>query len=202
MDGATECLADNFDRDPVVDLLEESLHNHVHSFFPRNPATHAVENLVLIYAACRCTVSTSNIVGFNLEAGNRIAACVVTQHQRITALITVRLLRGGINFYHAAPNDTSIIPQHFFVQQIAVRSLRLMMLLGVITDLLPITGKRDAVHFGSGSATVQIDVLMNVGQFAAQTDDRPLQRSVAAYDTRLMGKVPRILIPILQLHIS
>ena len=143
-----------------------------------------------------------HVVGFDFKTGYGIAAGLITQHQRIAALITVCLLRGRIDFDHASPDNTGVIPQDFFVKQVAVSPLCFMMLLCVITDLLAITGERYAVHFGSGSTTVQIDVLMNVRQFAAQTDNRPLQRSVAAHDAGLMREMPGILIPVLQLHVS
>jgi len=47
----------------------------------------------------------ADIVGLNFQAGNRIGAGVIGEHQVVIALIAVCLLRVFVDLDHPAPND-------------------------------------------------------------------------------------------------
>ena len=109
------------------------------------------------------------------EAGNRIGPGVVGEHQVVVALIAVGLLGAVIDLDHAAPDGARLILQRAFVEQIAVAVRGLVVLQRVIRKVLLAFGEHDAVDLGVGVVAGQGDVLIHLGQPAAEGADRPLQ---------------------------
>ncbi len=104
-DGFAHRVADTFDRDTVEYLLKEAGHDHADGFLARQAATASVKDLLVIDSPRRRAVSAAYVVGFDLEAGDRIGTRVLGEHQVIVALIAVGLLRAFVDLDHAAPND-------------------------------------------------------------------------------------------------
>ena len=182
LNSSAQCFPDHFDGNAVVDLLEEAFDDHVHGFFFPDTATLSIEDLFFVDPTCGCSVCAADIIGLNFQTGDTVTAGIGAEHQSVTALVAVCLLSCGINFNHAAPDDSGIIPQNFFVQQVTVSSLLTVVLLSVVADFLAFAGECDAVDFRLSRSSVQIDVLMNVAEAAAETDDgQTLPLGVASY---------------------
>ncbi len=76
-----------------------------------------------------------------------------------------------------------------------------MVLQRVIRKVLLPLGEHHAVDLGFGAVADQGHVLIDLGQSAAQGGDGPLQPAVAVNDAVLMGKVPDVRRPVLQIDI-
>ncbi len=74
-------------------------------------------------------------------------------------------------------------------------------LLRIKRQELTVRGKRHAVDFSFGAASVEMHVLMNVSQLRPEPADRPLQRPVRCDATALMREVPGLRIPVLKLSV-
>jgi hypothetical protein len=104
--GLTQRLPNDFDGDTVIDPLEKAFHDHVHGFQASESATHTIKKLFFIDLAARRPVGTTNVVGFNLKARDRINATGFTQKQAVVSLIAIGFLRDFMYMYltlkHAA----------------------------------------------------------------------------------------------------
>ena len=63
-----------FDRNAVVDSVEEAFDDDVHRLKPGQSATHAIEDLFFVDASGSRSVRAADVVGLNFERWNRIAA--------------------------------------------------------------------------------------------------------------------------------
>ena len=78
----------------------------------------------------------------------------------------------------------------------------LVVLERVVGKVLRAVGEHHAIDLGVRPFADQGDVLVDLGQPAAQCADGPLQRGVAADERLVMGEVPDARAPILQVHVA
>ena len=71
-----ERFADRLELDPVEHVLEEAAHDQPLRLGPREAAAHAVEELLAVDLAERRAVRAADVVGHDLEAGDRVGVRV------------------------------------------------------------------------------------------------------------------------------
>src|SRR6266436_3781601 len=71
-DGLGQRLADALDRDAVENLLEEAGHDQTDGLLAGQAAAAGVEYLLVVHAAGRGAVRAADVVGLDLQPGNRI----------------------------------------------------------------------------------------------------------------------------------
>ncbi len=200
-DRLAERFADGLHRDAVVDAVKEAFDDHVHGLVPREPAAHAIENLFGIDAASGRPVRATDVVGLDLEPGNRIGPAIGAEEQAVVSLVSIGHLGRRVDANHSPPDDPRLVAQHVFVEKVAAGIGGLVCLLRVVRQELPIGGERDAIDFSGGPRPGQGDFLVNVGQSCADPADGPLQGGAASDNPRLMSQMPDVLVPVLKLHI-
>ena len=198
----TECFANEFDWNAVVDFSEEPFNNDVHRFVPGQATTHCVKHLFFVDLSGGCSVCAANVVGFDFESRNRIRAGIRTEHQRIVPLITVGFLGWLIDFDHSPPHAARFIATDLFVKKVRVGIGLMVGLLCVIGQQLLIGGECHSIDLGMSSTTIKVDVLVDMHHLAAEPADGPLHHSVSCNSSRLMGKVADFLVPVLKLNVS
>ena len=75
-DGFAQRIADALNRDPIEYLLKEAGHDHANGLFARQTATARVEDLCIVDASGRRTVRAADVVGLDLQPGDRIGSRV------------------------------------------------------------------------------------------------------------------------------
>jgi len=116
-------------------------------------------------------------------------------------LVSIDPLRVRLDTDHASPNGSRPISQYGLVEQIALSVRRVVSLLRVIGQDLPVGGKRNSVDFCIRTRTIQDHVLMHVGQPSSNAADGPLQVTILLDSACLVSKMVDVLIPILQLDV-
>ena len=147
-------------------------------------------------------MGTSHIVSFNLKTRDRIHTTGFAQQQAVVPLITIGFLRILGDLDHPAPDAAGMITNDVFIKQVTTRVRSIMSLLRVVRDQLFFAGKSDPIHFGSGTLAIKEHFLMDMSQFGTNRTCGPLQRRTGFDSSRLMSKVPDLVVPVLNLHIT
>ena len=107
-------------------------------------------------------------------------------------------LTRSVDLDHSPPHGARFILQRGLVEKVARAAWRFMMLQRVIGQVLGGFGKQHAIDLASSTFPNQTDMLVYLGESRTESCDRPLQGSVSIDESFLMGEVPHLAAPILQ----
>jgi hypothetical protein len=147
-------------------------------------------------------VGATYIIRLDFQPGNRISTAVRGKQQAIASLVPIGLLGAWVNTNHAPPDNSGIITEHIFVEQVAPTIWSLMSLLSVVGECLSIGREGRPIHFARCPSPRKHDILMNVCQSGPDATNRPLERPIAINAPFLMCEMPSLLVPILQLNVT
>ena len=120
-DGLPERLLDRLEGDPVVDVGEEALDDQPDGGLARHAARLGVEDHVLVDPAGRGAVGAADVVGLDLQAGDRVGAGGVREHQVVVLLVGVGALGVLLDPDHPLPDDPRLVLEARLVEQVAGR---------------------------------------------------------------------------------
>lgn len=163
-DRCPEGFANRFDGDAIKNLLEEAGNDHSHGFPARKSSRLGVEDEFLIDPAAGTAVCAAYIVSLDLETWDRVRSGLVAEHQIIVALITIGLLRSGVDLDHAAPDCPGSILENRFVKEVAGAMWGNVMLQRVVDQMLFIACEHNAVDLATGAGLDQGDPLIDLGK--------------------------------------
>ena len=95
-------------------------------------------------------MGTAHVVGFDLQAGDRVGAGRFRQHQIVVLLIGVGALGVFLDPDHPLPDDPRLVLEPALVEQIARRMGGNVVLPGEIGQMLAAGREHDAVDLGVG----------------------------------------------------
>ncbi len=144
----------------------------------------------------------ADVVGFDFEAWDRIGPGIAGEHQIVVPLIGVGPLGGLVDLDHAPPDGPRAVLQRRLVEQVAAAIGGHVVLVRVVRKVLPTFGEHHAVDLHLGVGADQRHVLIHLGEPRAERADGPLQVPLAADVGLLMGEVPDLVVPVLQVDVS
>ena len=156
-----------------------------------------VEDHLLVDPAGGRAVGAADVVGLDLQPGDRVGAGGFREHQVVVLLVGVGALGVLLDPDHPLPDDPRLVLQPPLVEQVAGGVGGDVVLPGEVGQVLAAGGEHDAVDLGLGPLPGEGDLLVDLGQPRAQAADGPLERGVAADDRALPAEVPGRLVPVL-----
>jgi hypothetical protein len=201
-DRCAERFADRLDSDSIEDLLEEPGDDHAHGFSPRESSRLGVEDQFFVDSSTGAAVRAADVIGLDFEAWDRIRSRLVAEHQVIISLVTIGFLRSRIDFDQASPNGARSVLENRFVEEVARAVRGDMVLESVVYQMLSIASEHHPVDLAARSRFYESDLLIYLRKARPHGGHGPLNRRISSDAGSLMGKVPYVLSPVLEVDVS
>ena len=122
-------------------------------------ARHQVEELLAVDPAERRAVGAADVVGEDLEPGDRVGVRLLGEQQVAVLLVGVRLLRVLLDADHPAPDGVRVLAQRALEGEVGLGRGRDVLLEGVVVEVLRAVGEVGAgdARGGAGAAEVVLD---------------------------------------------
>ena len=124
----------------------------------------------------------ADVVGLNLEAGERVGLGFVAQHEVAVALVGVGFLRVGIDDNQAGEDRLRGAAEGVFVEEIGFGVGRLVNLECTLVEFLTALGDGEGEHLGERAGGLQLRERFVAGLAGAEVDVEGLDAGVAADD--------------------
>lgn len=157
-----------------------------------------IEQRFLFQLANGGAMRAADIIGEDLQAGDRISARSVAQDQISVGLITVSFLCSRRDVDHALPNRATLTLQRTLEQQVAGRVLGKMILLRIMIKMLIAICKIKTGHTTLRAFAHQIKLGEILGQARTDRTKDPIQFAAAVDAGSLVTKIPNVTSPGLQ----
>src|SRR5918996_2724032 len=190
LEHALERLADGGELDAVEDLLVEAAYDQELGFGARQPAGHAVEELVAVHLAHGGAVRAAHVVGEDLEAGDRVRVRLRREEQVAVLLVRVRLLRVPCHADHPAPDGGGRVPKDALEGEVRGRVRREVLLERVVVEVLRPVREVGPRHAGGRALPGEVVLDADLALVRAEAAGDPVELGVAVDARPVRGEVP------------
>src|SRR6266550_1311191 len=190
LEGLGDGLADGLELDPVENVGEEAAHDQALGLAPGDPARHRVEELVAVDGADRGAVGAANVVGLDLEAGDRVGVRLLGEDQVAVLLVGVRLLRVLLDLDHPAPDRRRMVAEGALEGEVGGRVRGDVLLEGVVVEVLIAVGEVGPGNARGRARAREVVLDPRLALLGAEAAGDPIELGVAIDPRAVGGEVP------------
>src|SRR5581483_1935082 len=132
------------------DFVQKACDNETLGYGHWNAARPKIEKFVFVNLARRCPVGATHVVGENFQTRHGVSLCLVTQQEVAHLLVRIREMSMGFYPNKSAENSAGTIVESVFVQEIACRVWREMVLQCAGVEFLFMISHRDGQQIAAG----------------------------------------------------
>src|SRR4051812_11510873 len=187
-----ERVADRLELDPVEDLLVEAAHDQPLGLTPREPAGHAVEELVAVDLADRRPVRAAHVIRLDLEARDGVGVRLIGEEQVAVLLIGVCLLGVLGDADHPAPDRGRPVAKRTLEREVGGRGRGEVRLQRVVVEMLVAVGEVRAGHPRRGPLTGEVVLDPYLALLRPEAAGDPIELRVAPDSGAVGREVPRL----------